>query len=458
MTRRKLLTLPALLITLFMVMQLCACAFARELKSCSSVPEVMDALSADLFGEEDQAYTQLTVTLPRHAGYAPIEDKHGYASLETDEERAAYESMEQSLFRLTDEDGGEYGKYQLCRARIPDLDSVQIFKVKEALCDDHPEAFWFTGRYYTLGRNSHDGLYIILYSNMSAEQIHSGAEALSRRISSMLREIPSGLNEYDRELLIHDLIVRDVEYDHAAADNMALAPEAATVYGALVEGRAVCTGYTYTAKLLLNRVGISSRIVQGVIKSEPDSGHIWNMVCIDDAWYHLDVTNNDPASYSEKNIRYYNYFNLTDKAISVTHVISPDYSQLTEETVERGDDANNWYNFPLPECRSEKANFYRRNAVAVSQLNDDGQRIIAEEMERCTLNDEDAFYIVFPDDMDPDIIVNWFSGFMDSEINAVNDKNLLSGTGNIILNYFHAEGASVKWCNVFIFKLVCTQQ
>jgi len=126
--------------------------------------------------------------------------------------------------------------------------------------------------------------------------------------------------------------------------------------------------------------------------------------------------------------------------------------------VEWGDDASNSYNFSLPVCRSEKANFYRRNAVAVSQLNADGQRIIAQELERCTLNDENAFYIVFPDDMDPDIIINWFSGFMESEINTVNDRNYLNEKGNIILTYFFAEGASVKWCNVFIFKLVCIQQ
>lgn len=457
MTRRKLHTLPALLIAVFVVMQLCACAVSAELKSCSSFSGVMDALSTDIFGEEEQEFTQLTVTLPRHAGYAPIVDKHGYAALQDEDERRAYESMEQSLFRLTAEDGGEFGKYQLARAPIPDLDSVQIFKVKEALRVDHPEAFWFSSKYYTLGSNAHDGLYIILYSNMSAEEVSGGAEALSRRVASLLRDIPSGLNEYDRELLIHDFIVRDVEYDHAAADNMDLAPEAATVYGALVEGRAVCSGYSFAAKLLLNRVGISCRTVDGIMHSDPQNGHMWNMVSVDGDWYHLDITNNDPTGFSARSLRSYNYFNLTDKAISVTHRISPEFSQLNEDTVQWGDDAVNSYNFPLPECRTEKANFYRRNAVTVPQLNEDGQRIFTSAMEQCIMGGGDSFYVIFPDDMEPDVVSEWFVGFMDTEIGAINARNRHSGTGSITDSYSYAQGATVRWCNVFIFKLLYEQ-
>lgn len=453
MTRRKLLGICAFVLAAMLSAQLCACASAKELSSCSSVSEVVNAVSVDIFGEAEQEYTELNVTLPRHPGYAPIGDKNGYAGLSTDDERLAYLSMEKSLFMLTGEDGGEHGRLQLCRALIPDLDSVQIFKVKEALKCDHPEAFWFNGK-YTLGRNSHDGLYVILYSTMTADEVRSGADALYRRVGSMLAEIPSGLGEYERELLVHDMIVRDVEYDHAAAENMDMVPEAATVYGTLIKNRAVCTGYAFTAKLMLNRVGVSCMTVDGVLRDNPDTGHIWNIVSIGGEWYHLDITNNDPTGYSAENIRSYNYFNLTDKAISVTHEIAPNYSMLTESTIQWGDDAINAYNFKLPVCSSEKWNYYRMNAVSVDKLNYKGRQIIFDVMQQCSLSGQDIFYIMFDDAMEPQMIESWFDAFIINDIGTINEANRAGNTGRLIDLCKYGQGANQKWCNVYIFKLV----
>lgn len=453
MIRRKLLILPALLLTALFVMQLCGCAVAGQLKSCAPMSDIMDAVSADLFGEPEQEYTRITMTLPRHPGYAPIDDRHGLADLDSEDERAAYLSMEESLYRITAEEGGEHGAFQLGRALIPNLDSVQIFKVKEALRADHPEAFWFNGN-YTLGRNAHDGLFVIMYSSLSAEKIATAAPAVADRVNRILRDIPSYLTEYDRELLIHDMLVRDVEYDHAAAENMDLVPEAATVYGALVDGRAVCTGYSFAVKLLLNRVGVSCMTVDGVIREEPDTGHMWNLVQVDDEWYHLDITNNDPTAYSVGNIRSYNYFNLTDRALSVTHEVAPNYSQLTESTVEWGEDAVNAYNFTLPKCESTKWNYYLRNAHEITQLNGEGQSQVLDILREQSRSGEDMFYLMFPDGMSSTVIEDWFTGFINSDINTVNGENIAAGSGYLIDQCSYAQGATVKWCNVYIFKLL----
>ncbi|MBE6759048.1 MAG: hypothetical protein E7554_03040 [Ruminococcaceae bacterium] len=457
MTRRKRLVLFVIITAALAAVLLCGYIAADKLRGCSSCSEVMDTVSVELFGEGEQEYVELKVTLPRHSGYAPIEDKNGYEALATDDERQAYLSMEQSLFRLTAEDGGDHGEYQLCRALIPSLSSVQIFKVKEALKSDHPEAFWFNGR-YTLGRNGHDGLYVILYSSLSAEEVESAAGAIYRRVGTMLGEIPSGLNEYDRELYVHDMIVRDVEYDHAAAENMAIVPEAATIYGALIEGRAVCTGYAFTTKLLLNRVGISCMTVDGTLKDDPDNGHIWNIVSIGGEWYHLDITNNDPTGYSADNIRSYNYFNLTDSAIKITHDIAPNYVMLSESTIEWGTDAINAYNFTLPKCNSSEWNYYNRNATRISKLNDEGQEQIYSIMQQCSLSGKDMFYLIFDDEVEADIISEWVESFVVNDIGRINKENDLNNTKYIIDKCKYGQGASQKWCNVYIFKLVLLER
>ncbi len=454
MIRKRTLSMLAILLTTAVVLQFCGCAPADGSEEGSGgVSGFFHSLYIDLFGEPEQEYTELKVPLPRHAGYAPIDDKHGYAALKSDEEREAYLSMEQSLFRLTAEEGGEHGLYQLCRARIPSLESVQIFKVKEALRADHPEAFWMCGD-YSLGRNLRDGLYVTLYSSMSAEEIQQGAEALAGRVSAMLREIPSGRSEYERELIIHDMIVRDVEYDHAAADNLDLAPEAASVYGALVDGLAVCTGYSFAAKLMLNRVGVSCMVVDGKLRENPDDGHMWNIVSVEDEWYHLDITNNDPTGYAEYNIRSYNYFNLTDKDIAVSHELAPDFSRLTESTIQWGEDAFNIYNFPLPDCDSYQSNYYKLNAGTIDRLNYDGQTVMLDYLRKLSLTRDDMFYIIFPEDMESGIIEEWFKSFVPQDISTVNRENAQAGTGYVIDSFTYAQGAVNKWCNVYLFKLL----
>ena len=47
--------------------------------------------------------------------------------------------------------------------------------------------------------------------------------------------------------------------------------------------------------------------------------HIWNMVCLDGQWYHVDTTWDDPVG-GDGTIRH-NYFNITDDDILLDHTI-----------------------------------------------------------------------------------------------------------------------------------------
>lgn len=447
--------ISAMLLAAATVVQLCGCAAVNDIKNGASFSQVMDSLSADIFGEEEQEYTEVSVALPRHPGYAAIEDKTAYDSLRTDEEREAYLSMEQSIFRVTEEPGDGEGIYQLCRALIPDLTSVQIFKVKEAVLADHPEAFWLNGD-YTLGRNAHDGLYITLYSSMSAGEIPDRARAIAEKVSGILREIKSGLNEYDREMIIHDCLVRDVQYDEEAAVDISGSDPAATVYGTLVNGRAVCTGYARAFKLLLNRVGISSMTVKGISR---DEGHMWNLVSVDGSWYHVDVTWNDPTEFSAYGIVSHNYFNLTDADIVSNHDVSPNYIMLTEEAVDdQEENARNLYNFDLPECRAEEGNFYARNAVFIDRLDDEGRTAIAREMRSAVLSGRDTFYLIFPDGMETQIVEDWLNSAMSYAMLAVNIDNTGIASARPISTYKYSSFTEDNWCNAFIFKLLFDEQ
>lgn len=110
-----------------------------------------------------------------------------------------------------------------------------------------------------------------------------------------------------RVLAIHDYIIENTEY----GDEDEVTHHWG--YGALLEGKAVCIGYTYATHLLLQAAGVYSRIQTGYAAGEE---HAWNVVTIDGKEYHLDVTWDDPVG--SEDVRY-DYFLVDEQTIRKDH-------------------------------------------------------------------------------------------------------------------------------------------
>ncbi len=125
-------------------------------------------------------------------------------------------------------------------------------------------------------------------------------------------------SDYSKERAIHDYLVRHTDYGEPEEDP----DEAYSAYGALVYHKAVCNGYAEAMKLLLDLSGVENKMVVGEAGGE---NHAWNLVHLDKAWYHVDVTWDDPTSdvpVSGKvadNKIMFNYLNITDEEISYDH-------------------------------------------------------------------------------------------------------------------------------------------
>ncbi|MBQ7784011.1 MAG: hypothetical protein IJ368_08590, partial [Oscillospiraceae bacterium] len=94
-----------------------------------------------------------------------------------------------------------------------------------------------------------------------------------------------------------------------------------SIYGALVEKKALCEGYAKAFSYLCNIAGIENMIVTGYT----DVDHMWNMVRIDDSWYHVDVGWDKPAAaLAEKypDMVMYQYFLADDTVIENNRIIS----------------------------------------------------------------------------------------------------------------------------------------
>jgi transglutaminase/protease-like cytokinesis protein 3 len=88
---------------------------------------------------------------------------------------------------------------------------------------------------------------------------------------------------------IHDYIVNNARYDINKIDNLNdVTYDSNTAYGTLFQGYAVCSGYADTMALFLDKMELPN------IKVANDK-HVWNLVYIDNKWYHLDLTWDDPV-------------------------------------------------------------------------------------------------------------------------------------------------------------------
>lgn len=123
-------------------------------------------------------------------------------------------------------------------------------------------------------------------------------------------------NDFEKVKAAHDYIIKNSTYNKAAIENNTLSDDDFSVYGTLVKKIAVCEGYAKTFQMLMDIADIDCITVTGTVGTE-QVAHAWNMVKLGDAWYHVDVTFDDP--YPETNEIVYLYFNVTDEIISKDH-------------------------------------------------------------------------------------------------------------------------------------------
>ncbi len=200
------------------------------------------------------------------------------------------------------------------RIEVPAINADQLDRVFSAILMDNPDLF-FLGRKCTLTSEMLKTYcapeYIITREEYSA-QLEEVEQAKQKIVSSL--SAPD--DEWQTELEIHDYIIDNITYELSEPRLVC-----SSVYGALVNGRAACEGYSRAAKLLFDEVGIESTLVSGIATSEDgeEGLHMWNAVKINGDFYYLDCTWDDPVGDDGEEIKSYSYFNVSTKMISKTH-------------------------------------------------------------------------------------------------------------------------------------------
>ena len=118
-------------------------------------------------------------------------------------------------------------------------------------------------------------------------------------------------NEKDKKeviKIIHDYIINNSKYDVDKSDKNIDKYKSNIAFGPLIEGFGLCGGYTDAMAIFLNYYDIPNFKVVS-------ENHIWNAVFLDNKWYHLDLTWDDPVVSTGENILEYNFFLISDKEL-----------------------------------------------------------------------------------------------------------------------------------------------
>ena len=153
----------------------------------------------------------------------------------------------------------------------------------------------------------------------SKEEIEEALEEIEEVEKEILSKA-SG-NNYEKMLYIHDWIIENTEYESRKIQNTS------NIYGCLVNNKALCEGYARTFKYLLEKLDIPCILVSGTASNESGKTerHAWNYVFINNNWYAVDSTWDDPiiiGSGRVTNNLKYKYFLKGNKTMKKDHTTS----------------------------------------------------------------------------------------------------------------------------------------
>ncbi len=193
----------------------------------------------------------------------------------TKEELAAYEGNYESL--LKDFGAARDAFY----ADYPDVFYVDFSKLSISVESSGEEYKSY------LGTGDNPDYFLDGFS--SKEQVENAISEQDAKVNGIIQGASGEASVREKVIYAHNAIIENTSYHLEGGGHIR------TSYGALVKGESLCEGYARAVKSVLDSMGVTSVLVQGVYKDTDGSEnlHMWNYVQIDGKWYGLDATAND---------------------------------------------------------------------------------------------------------------------------------------------------------------------
>ena len=144
-----------------------------------------------------------------------------------------------------------------------------------------PELF-YTDSTYRIKLRDGNVVSIMPGYTMDAQTLITAQRVYTETLDRILACVSPEWTDYEKVLFLHDYLVTQYAYDEMQ--------NVFDVYTFFTEGTGVCQAYSLTMCALLETLGIPNAYAVSL-----SMDHMWNLVQLDGAWYHLDVTWDDPV-------------------------------------------------------------------------------------------------------------------------------------------------------------------
>ena len=279
----------SLLFLIFLLLvSLCACSQSSVARGINDLLTAGNYIDWDDFSAEEN-----TEVGSRYKNY--------FRTL-SDDQKKAYNNILTEIMSAE----GEFPE----QIEVPYMESETLTHVYEALTYDNPEIMCFGTGASIITEGSH--CYLKPDYSMTPEEFQLRRGYLSSKADEICGSFTLDDSEFDRELAIHDYIVKNCIYDLGHSDS-------GFAYTCIFSGYASCEGYAKAAKYLMERAGVECYCIVGDAKNSEGKieSHMWNIVSINGGFYHLDTTWDDPTDSGDTVSHI--YFNLTEKEIRTDH-------------------------------------------------------------------------------------------------------------------------------------------
>ena len=159
---------------------------------------------------------------------------------------------------------------------------------------------------------------------LNIEKLYTKEEidAVNKKIDEIIKDyLKDDMSIEDKILIIHDYIVNNTKYDIDAVEGVS-SYTSYNSYGTLIEGYSTCNGYADTMALFLDRLGVKNFRVAS-------STHVWNVVYLNNEWFHIDATWDDPITEnSNKDTLLHKFYLITTDTLEGYNIEEHDFNKI----------------------------------------------------------------------------------------------------------------------------------
>lgn len=195
-----------------------------------------------------------------------------------------------------------YCHYEECQEDVGDITEPEnLITISNYI---HP---YNTYRRVYVSTNSFDKVEIRIEKAYTNDNINS----INQRLDQIIKEIiTDDMSDKEKITVFHNYIIDNTVYDsnYLETNLNDIDNPSHKALGPLFFGKALCGGYADVMAIFLDRLNIPNYRISS-------SDHIWNFVYLDNNWYHLDLTWDDPVTDSGVNMRLDTFLLITTEQL-----------------------------------------------------------------------------------------------------------------------------------------------